>query len=120
MNARSWTGGVWLGVLLTALFVAGCATKPKTDWNARVGTYTFDQAVTDMGPPDREVTMSDGRRMAEWVTGHSGGSGFTLGVGSYGRNMGVGVSQSLGSGGFERKLRLTFNLEGRLESWKSN
>ena len=120
MNTKSIYGMALLVSLLFAFLATGCATKPKTDWNARVGHYTFDQAVMDMGPPDRNVSLSDGSKVAEWVTGYSGGSGLSVGFGSFGRNTGVGVSQSIGSGGRERTLRLTFDKDGKLASWKQN
>jgi len=110
----------FLTAFVLALFAPGCATKPKTDWNARVGNYTYDQAVVEMGPPDRQSTLSDGRKVAEWVTGYTGGSGVSFGVGSFSRNTGVGVSQSVGSGGHEKVLRLTFDSEGKLTEWKRN
>ncbi len=109
--------------LITLAFVvlaAGCATKPKTDWNARVGNFTFDQAVIELGPPDRQTALSDGRKVAEWVTGYSGGSGLSLGMGGYGSHTGVGVSKSVGSGGREKVLRLTFDPAGRLLEWARN
>ena len=87
-----------LVALVFALFATGCATKPRVDWNSRVGSYTYDQAVVELGPPSREATLSDGRRVAEWVVGRSGGGGLSIGVGSFGRHTGVGVSQSIGSG----------------------
>ena len=31
---------------IVAMLLAGCATH-RIDWNARVGGYTFDQAVTE-------------------------------------------------------------------------
>ena len=108
---------VAIAAFVVTLFAAGCATKPKTDWNARVGNYTFDQAVIELGPPDRQSTLSDGRKVAEWVTGHSGGSGMSVGFGSFGSHTGVGVSQSVGSGGYEKVLRLTFGTDGKLLEW---
>ena len=106
-----------MAAFVVTLFAAGCATKPKADWNARVGNYTFDQAVIELGPPDRQSTLSDGRKVAEWVTGHSGGSGMSVGFGSFGSHTGVGVSQSVGSGGYEKVLRLTFGTDGKLLEW---
>ena len=41
-----------LPALGLALLVAGCAST-KINWNARVGEYTFDQAVLDYGPTDK-------------------------------------------------------------------
>jgi len=108
---------MFFAALALALFASGCASKPKADWNARVGNYTYDQAVIELGPPARQSTLSDGRKVAEWVTGYSGGSGMSFGVGSFGSHTGVGVSQSVGSGGYEKVLRLTFGTDGRLLEW---
>lgn len=52
---------------LTAVFVTGCVT-PSINWQARVGVYTFDQAVTDYGPPDKSARLTDGTTVDEWMT----------------------------------------------------
>src|SRR5437868_4861802 len=65
MNAAAFHLRRILPGLLIALF-AGCAT-PKFDWNPRVGIYTYDQAVLDMGPPDRKEKLTDGTVVAEWL-----------------------------------------------------
>lgn len=65
------------------VLLAGCA-GPKVDWNSRVGVYTYDQAVTELGPPDKQAKLSEGSTVAEWLTrrGYSGGSvGFMYGYG---------------------------------------
>jgi hypothetical protein len=101
-----------------ALLLAGCATKPQTDWNSRVGNFTYDQAVVELGPPVAETKLSDGRRVGDWVIGRSGSTGFSVGFGSFGRHTGVGVSQGFGSGPREKILRLTFGADGNLGEWK--
>ena len=52
---------------LLTLFLAGCVTTPKIDWQARVGTYTYDQAVIEFGPPDKKAKLSDGTTVGEWL-----------------------------------------------------
>lgn len=106
--------------IILALFIAGCATKPQTDWNSRVGSFTYDQAVIELGPPNAQTTLTDGRRVADWVVGRKGSSGFSLGFGSYGGNTGVGVSQGFGTGPQDKILRLTFSADGNLAEWKRN
>jgi hypothetical protein len=101
-----------------ALLFIGCKSTAKVDWESRVGSYTFDQAVNDLGPPDKQTKTSDGSTVAEWVTGRSGGSGLSIGTGVFGSSGGVGVSQSVGSGGRNRFLRLTFDPDGLLSAWK--
>jgi hypothetical protein len=53
--------------VLAALAVAGCATE-RIDWAARVGHYTYNQAVNDFGPPDKSARLTDGTTVAEWMT----------------------------------------------------
>ena len=52
---------------LGALVLAGCVT-PKIDWAARVGNYTYDQAVAELGPPDKSTKLTDGTVVADWLT----------------------------------------------------
>ncbi len=56
-----------LAIVLLAALAVGCATS-KIDWAGRVGTYTFDQAVLDLGPPDKQAKLTDGTVVAEWLT----------------------------------------------------
>jgi len=117
------TNFVSMGTLLlalTGLLLGGCASKPKADWDSRVGNFTYDQAVVELGPPDRESKLSDGKRVVEWVVGRSRSGGLSLGFGSYSGPVGVGVSQSVGPGPRDKILRLTFNPDGKLESWVRN
>src|ERR1700690_3094488 len=87
---------------LVVSFLIGCKSTPPIDWNSRIGTYTYDQAVTDLGPPDKQAKLDDGKTVAEWITHRSGGTGLSIGTGFFsgggGIGTGVGVSQSIGSG----------------------
>jgi len=104
-----------LGAILAALYV-GCATA-QIDWNTRVGVYTYDQAIHELGPPDKQAKLSDGQNVAEWVTHHYNGSSFAVGTGFYGRPGGVGVIQSVGQNGYDTSLRLTFTTNNILANW---
>jgi hypothetical protein len=106
-------------VLATAL-ITGCRTTKPIDWNSRVGTYTFDQAVIQLGPPDKQTTLSDGKLVAQWITHISGGTSFGVGTGFYTGNMGVGVGQSVGSGYRDQILTLTFGADSKLVAWSKN
>jgi hypothetical protein len=55
----------WLATVAAA--IAGCVTS-GADWNRRVGTYTYNQAVSELGPPAKQETLADGRVTVEWVT----------------------------------------------------
>jgi len=107
-------------MVVTALFFSSCASKPKVDWDARVGNYTYDQAVLELGPPAREATLADGKKVAEWIVGRSGGGGLSLGFGTYSGSTGVGVSKSVGPGPHDKVLRLTFAADGKLVNWVRN
>jgi hypothetical protein len=105
---------------LAATLITGCKTTKPIDWNSRVGTYTFDQAVTDFGPPDKQTTLSDGKLVAQWITHRNGGSSFSVGTGFYTGGVGVGVGQTTGSAYPDRILTLTFGADGKLVTWSKN
>ena len=119
MSAKNFTVRVLLAAL-AGLLLTGCASEPQVDWNSRVGSYTFDQAVVELGPPDRESTLTDGRKVAEWVVGRRSSGGMSIGFGSYSGPVGVGVTKSVGPGSQDKVLRLTFGDEGKLQSWAGN
>jgi hypothetical protein len=106
---------VWVGLF----FLAGCAT-PRADWEGRIGVFTFDQAVAELGPPDKSATLEDGTRVADWVDRRRGSVSFGLGVGAFGRRGGIGVGTGVGPEARGRVLRLTFGSDGKLKAWKRN
>ena len=111
--------------LLSVWLLAGCASTPKVDWNARVGNFTYDQAVAELGPPDKSTKLSDGSTVADWITRKSSGVSFGLGTGysHYGGGMGtstgVGVGVPVGSRD-DHVLRLTFGPDGKLTQWSKS
>ena len=112
MKRKFLIGRAWLILLASSLLLCGCASS-KINWESRVGHYTFDQAVVELGPPDRSAKLSDGRTVAEWLLyrGRSGSAYY------FWPSYGGGWSYS--DPGFpDRLLRLTFSPEGRLENWK--
>jgi len=102
-----------MGCLGVMLWLAGCAS-PRVEWGGRVGHYTYDQAVVEMGPPDREAKLADGTIVAEWLTGR--GTTYVYGTGDpfwpYAR--GTATAQTTPS----RFIRLTFGPSGQLADWK--
>ena len=113
---------IFLGVAL--LTIVGCATS-RVDWNTRVGNYNFDQAVIELGPPDKQAKLDDGKTVAEWITHRSsGGSGLSLGTGLFsgggGGGVGVGVGHSIGSSNGDKVLKLVFDSDNKLASWSKN
>ena len=94
-----------------ALFLTACATT-KIDWQSRVGNYTYDQAVLEFGPPDKEATLQDGTRVSEWLTSRSRNHG------SYATYMGRGVVYVNNDVSPDYFLRLTFDPSGKLQSFR--
>ena len=107
--------GLWLNslcVLLLALgLFTGCQTN-KIDWTSRVGTYTFDDAVKEMGPPDKTATLSDGTQVCEWLTYRGSDGGTVITSGYYGLHASTLASSP------DAFLRLTFNPEKKLTEAK--
>ena len=101
-----------------ALLLAGCASTPKADWNSRIGSFTYDQAVAEMGPPDKSARLSDGSSVAEWFSKHSSSVSFGVGTGFYSRGSSVGVGQTVGTSPSGEYLRLTFGADGKLARWE--
>ena len=108
-----------LFLLVALVIVAGCATN-GTDWNARVGHFTYDQAVLELGPPDKTAKLTDGQTVAEWVTRYSTpGSTSLVGGGYYGTpGAPGGVARIQNPPTYrESKLALTFSPENILTAW---
>ena len=123
MNAI-WGRGLQLpGWLVCAglLFAgAGCASHPSVDWNSRIGNYTFDQAVVELGPPDKQAKLEDRSVVAEWLTQR----GYAYSVASYPYGYPWHpwygpVYPAYGSWySPDYYLRLVFDPDGKLKSWK--
>lgn len=120
-----------LWIRLLALFLggallatSGCASK-RIDWNGRVGTYTYDDAIRELGPPDKSAKLTDESVVADWMTGRGMQTGTVVGGGwgHYGWNRGAypfgGPSTVvMDPGAPDRFLRLTFDPQGKLASWQ--
>jgi hypothetical protein len=115
MNKKPAVKILWLGA---ALFIAGCATH-SVDWNNRVGVFTCDQAVTELGPPDKQAKLTDGQTVDEWVSRYNTGASVGVGTGFYSGPAGGGVMMG-SSGEHVSTLRLTFNTNNVLTSWSRN
>jgi hypothetical protein len=108
-----------LGLLILAGLATGCATN-KVDWQARVGTYTFDQCVIELGPPIKQAKLTDGTLVAEWETQRGYSQTTYVGGGYYGRRGYYGgyAPMPVTSSYPSYFLRLTFGQDGKLQSWK--
>ena len=117
MNVWRFPASFFAALFLAAL-LAGCATR-KIDWSGRVGNYTFDQAIAEMGPPDKQATLTDGMVVAEWLTRRGYHQIYPIG-GYYGSpyyNWPYPATY-MDSYSPDYYLRLTFGAGGRLQSWK--
>ena len=105
-----------LGVVVVML--GGCATSRRIDWASRLGEYTRDEAILDLGPPDKTATLSDGRTIDEWLEREGATALLQFGTGSYlygGPMMQQGLAYRAGPDWF---LRLYFDESDRLVDWK--
>ncbi len=112
-------GRLTLVAALLAL-LAGCATQ-KIDWAGRTGNYTFDQAVIEFGPPDKQARLEDGTVVAEWLTRRGYRYSHPVG-GYYGPYApwyyGPFYPSYIDSYAPDYFLRLTFGPDGQLKLWK--
>jgi hypothetical protein len=110
---------IWPAMALVALVLAGCVTTSNIDWTARLGNYTYDQAVVELGPPDKVKTLTDGIVVAEWLTRHaqtvSAPEPYLLPPGTYFGPLTPMYSETTVPAQY---LRLTFGADGKLKSWK--
>jgi hypothetical protein len=119
-NTNTNTCSTGLAVLLlTAAFIAGCKTTPSVDWNNRIGTCTFNQAVAELGSPDKQSKLSDGRTVDQWITLH-GSNKFPMGGGYASGNDGMGAGQTIVQSYKDHVLELTFGPDGKLLSVAKN
>jgi hypothetical protein len=96
-----------------ALGLTGCVTQ-RLDWRARVGHYTYAQALTDMGAPEKQDKLSDGALVAEWLIKR----GYTYTEGSPGPYGPFYPTNPRTDTAPSRFLRLTFGPDGQLTTWK--
>jgi hypothetical protein len=114
---------VCAGILVLVSALTGCASK-RIEWTSRVGVYTYDEAVLELGPPDKEATLTEGTRVADWLIRRGSRGGY---MGLYGpvtppfgpgRYYGPAYYGYYDPGMPDAWLRLTFGPEGRLVRWE--
>ena len=104
--------GFYLG-LACCILLAGCANFKKVDWSQRVGAYSLDDAIIEMGPPDSSAKLSDQSTVAQWMTqkGYARGSVVDNVSGTF-------VYMHDEPPAPSRFIRLTFGPDGKLRTWK--
>jgi len=95
---------------MLAFLTGSCASGPKAninniDWRSRLGTYTYEEALAELGDPDVISETSEGM-IAEWLLRRSPMVSFGFGFG------GVGASVSPPPSG--EYLHLRFDRDGKL------
>ena len=122
MNTAIFTArarGKWPALILALLALSGCVTTPKIDWNARVGNYTYDQAVVEFGPPDKSATLTGGTVIADWLMRPArtitAPEPYFLPPGTYFGPLTPMYSETRVPAQY---LRLTFGADGELKAWK--
>jgi len=116
-------------VAALSLLAPGCSSSPKSppkpdpttiNWSERVGNYTYDQAVAELGKPAVIGESSEGR-LAEWILRRSPhmSFGFGVGTGTFGPHggVGVGVGSSVSPPPRGDYLQLKFGADGKLRDW---
>ncbi len=111
-------GGKWPALMLVVLVLAGCVTQ-TTDWPARVGNYTYDQAVMELGPPDKSAKLADGTVVADWLVHHAqtiiAPEPYFAPPGCY---FGPLTPMRTETCVPAQYLRLTFGADGKLKTWR--
>src|SRR4029450_9959044 len=101
--------------------LTGCKTK-SVDWNSRVGVYTQDDAIRELGPPEKSAKLTDGSTVSDWLTGrgmrtamtYSGGWWYPYGPYAFTRpSHGIVAPPAP-----DRFFRPVFDPEGKLASWQ--
>lgn len=114
MNKRPVAKFIWCTLLMAV--IAGCATA-HVDWNARIGHYTYDDAVRELGLPDRHGKLSTGQLVAEWISRYPVAGTTYVSPGIYGYGPGGGFITTTPPAYYESKLQLTFETNNVLSAW---
>jgi hypothetical protein len=104
-------------LFLAVAFIAGCKTT-TVDWNSRVGNYSYNQALAELGSPAKQTKLSDGKTVDQWITLH-GSTGFAGGANVGGLDT-IGGNQPMMQTYKDHVLELTFDADGKLVSWAKN
>ncbi len=107
-----------VALMLALVALAGCATHPKVDWAARIGNYTFDQAVVELGPPTKQAKLTDGTLVAEWQTQRGYTQTEYIPSPGYRHRYYGGYGTPVTTSSPDVFLRLTFGPDGKLSAWK--
>lgn len=51
-------------IIVTLLALISCRSN---NWNSKVGSYSYDNALVEHGPPEQTERMSDGNKVCRWT-----------------------------------------------------
>lgn len=114
-------------ILIGFLILLGnsCAYGPRvvvedSDWGARIGKYTYQEAVAELGEPQVIAESVEGK-IAEWVLRQSLPLSIGVGFGGVGyghhSSTGIGVGTSVSTLPSGEYLRLRFDQDEKLVEW---
>jgi len=106
-------------ILALAVFALTACASNKINWAQRVGSYTHDQAILELGPPDKQAALTDGAVVAEWLTQRGRTAIYATGPGYYSYRGGAYYPSYVQPGAPDYFLRLTFGPDGKLVAWKN-
>ena len=112
-------------LIVLVLLTGGCSSGTKAavkdiDWGSRIGFYTYEDALAELGEPD-VIGQSIEGKFGEWVLERSPNVSFSFGFGSIGfgphTSAGVGVGTTVSPPPSGEYLHLRFDNDGRLVEW---
>ena len=111
--------GIGLTTVLSILLL-GCSTTPKVNWDSRIGTYTYEDALAELGPPSKVSNLEGGVKSAEWIKSRGPESGVDTMPAVYTRADIVQPDETYGYEAPNKVLRLMFTPDDKLISWQRN
>jgi len=83
-----------------------------------VGSYTYDQALAELGSPNKQTKMDGGKTVDQWIT--LANSNPFVGGAYPGGIDAMGAGQPVVQTYKDHVLELTFGPDGKLVSWAKN
>lgn len=121
MNFHRFADGFrWLKVvpILATLMIAGCVSTPSV-WDARVGVFSWEEALAELGEPTRVTELEGGVKSAEWLADQP-----VRGVSRYdgppSRDSVAPHRDSIAQAPVPRLLQLSFTPDGKLLDWRQS
>lgn len=102
---------------IAGIIFAGCAAQ-NADWNRRVGKFTYQQAVGELGQPASQETLADGQVTVEWVSRYNvSATSPEMDSGFYDHSASLARTDDITR---ESRLRLTFTTNNVLTRWSKD